>query len=170
MARFTIFGVPMGFSSSDCPREDRSFLQSFYNDESKGFKFIMTRRPNGDVHYLYLMYADENKNFIDANGRCGAFFGMDISFPNQCLTNTKKLLNLFQKTYDDCIKDKIVKELPNGNKQFVVNKLSSPNDKLANDIGKYMIKLIQDNPELNIFNDVIPYSAMQEQIAKKGRP
>jgi len=161
MARLVLYGVPLGFSCSECPREDYRFLELNYVGNRKGNQLHIQRLPSGSVYYSYLMYPPEGKFFSDSNGRAGAFFGMSIVMQDQVITDINKLAQLFQKTYQEHVKDKIIKEFPNGNKKFIVNSLRSNDDRYAIQVGRGMVDIMKNNPELNIFNSVKTYNQAQ---------
>ena len=162
-SRFIIYGVPLGFSCSVCPREDYKYLELNYVDNRRGNQLHIQRLPSGNTYYSYLMYPQEGKLFSDAAGRPGAFFGMSIVLKDQVITDINKLAILFQKTYQDHVKDKIIKELPNGNKKFLVSSLRSKDDTLAIEVGKGLMGVMKNNPELNVFNNIKAYNPAQVQ-------
>ena len=163
MSRLVLYGVPLGFSCSECPRDDYEFLRLNYIDGRHDNQLHIQRLPSGNIYYSYLMYPSEGKKFSDAAGRTGAFFGMSIVLQNQVITDINKLTQLFQKTYQDYVKDKIIKELPNGNKKFIVSNLHTKNDEIAIQVGRGLMNIIKNNPELNVFNNVKPYDPAQIQ-------
>ncbi len=163
MSRFILYGVPLGFSCSDCSHEDYEFLRLDYIRGRHNNQLQIQRRQNGDTYYNYLMYPPEGHNFTDSAGRAGAFFGMSVILTNQVITDVNKLTLLFQKVYQDYVKDKIIAELPNGNKKFLVSNLHSDNDALAMYVARGMANIMKNNPELNIFNNVTAYSPAQVQ-------
>ena len=163
MSRFILYGVPLGFSCSDCPKEDYKYLELNYVDNRKENQIHIQRLPSGNTYYSYLMYPSEGRLFSDAAGRSGAFFGMSIVLQDQVITDINKLTKLFQKTYQYYVKDKIIKELPNGNKKFLVCSLRSKDDTLAVQVGKGLMEIMKNNPELNIFNNIKKYDPAQVQ-------
>ena len=124
------------------------------------------RRPNNDVHYIFLVYENADHAFTDINGRDGSFFGMTLVFHNQYVTDTEKLKKLFQKTYDNYVKGKIINEFPNGNKRWMIRSLKNSNDKIATDVANGMNKLIKNYQEFNFSRDIQPLPPMQNQIQR----
>lgn len=163
MGRFVLYGVPLGFSCSECPKEDYRFLELNYIDNRKGNQLHIQHLPNGNTYYNYLVYPSEGCIFTDAEGRKGAFFGMSIVLKDQVITDIDKLARLFQKTYENYIKDKIIKEFANGNKKFLVNSMRPDGDTLALYVGRGLVNITKTNPELNIFNDIKTYNPTQAQ-------
>ena len=166
MARLVLFGVPLGFSCSECTEDDGRYLECFYNGAQDGTKLKISRRANGDVYYSYLMYPKKNEIFADVSGRNGAFFGMSLILKNQEIADNNKISKLFQKTYQDYIKGKIIREFPNGNKKFLVNSLADKNDTLAKCVAKGFIKIMQENPDLDVFKDIKLYKPSQPTVVK----
>ena len=124
------------------------------------------RRPSNDMFYLFLIYENSGCTFVDANGRPGSFFGMTLIFHNQYVTNAEKLKKLFQTTYDNYVKNKIIREFPNGNKQWMISELRVSDDKIANYIANGMNNLMKTNPEFNFAKDILPLTPMQNQIQR----
>lgn len=163
--KFILFGVPFGESFSECSKEDRAVLGQEYSFGQHGEQLHVVRHSNGNNYYNYLMYPKENESFNDAAGRKGAFFGMSVVLNNQVIADTDKLIKLFKKTYQDYVKDKLIKEYPNGNKRFMVSQLRSKDDIFANYVGKGFMSIMNKNPELNVFHNIktVP-SQMQQSI------
>lgn len=163
MAKFILFGVPFGESISDCSKEDRAVLGQEYSPGQHGEQLHVVKHPNGNNYYNYLIYPKENERFDDAAGRKGAFFGMSVVLNNQVIADTDKLIKLFKKTYQDYVKDKLIKEYPNGNKRFMVSQLRSKDDMFANYVGKGFMNIMKKNPELNIFHSIKTVPAQIQQ-------
>lgn len=163
MARFVLFGVPSGYSCSECPKEDYRFLELNYIDNRKGNQLHVERLPSGNVYYSYLMYPPEGCRFADTEGRAGSFFGMSIVLKDQVIPDINKLAKLFQKVYQEYVKDKIIKEFANGNKKFLVNDLCPKGDTLAEYVGQGLVDIMKKNPELNVFKDIQNYNSTQVQ-------
>ena len=163
MVRLVLFGVPSGFSCSECPKEDSRFLESNYVDNRKGNQLHIERLPSGSIYYSYLMYPPEGRFFTSEEGRAGSFFGMSIVLKDQVITDINKLTKLFQKTYQEYVKDKIIKELANGNKKFLVYDLRPKNDAIAKYVAQGLVNIIKNNPELNVFKDLQNYNPAQAQ-------
>ena len=163
MARFLLCGVPLGFSCSECPQEDRKVLETNYADGHYGDQLQIVRLPNGNMYYNYLMYPPKGRFFADAAGRSGAFFCMSLVVQNQIVNDTDKLIKLFQKTYQEYVKDKIITEQNDGNKKFLVSNLRPKGDGLAIAVGQGFMDIMKKNPELNIFHNIKAYSPPQIQ-------
>lgn len=163
MARFILYGVPSGFSCSECSNEEYNFLELNYVGNRKGNQLHVQHLQNGDTCYSYLMYPQDGCSFSDIDGRRGSFFGMSLILKDQIITDLNKLTKLFQKTYQDYVKDKIIQEQPNGNKKFLVGSLRSEGDKLAIQVGQGFVEIMKNNPELNLSRDIKTYTPAQIQ-------
>lgn len=164
MAEILLFGVPHGQDISKTPNSDaRNVLESFYDGRFTGVKTKTIRRPNNDVHYVFVIYEEPGKNFNDYNGRPGSHFGISLIFNNQYSTNPDKIFKLLQTVYDDYIKNKIIQEFPNGNKKWLYPAIS-------NEIDTYVVKCLQyvlkTKPELNIWSDLQPLPPIQKQTER----
>ena len=58
---------------------------------------------------------------------------------------------LLQKTYEIYVKNKLVQEMPDGNRKFMVSDLKSPNNQIAQSIYDGLMNITKTNPELNVF-------------------
>jgi len=158
-----VFGVPNGFNQSRCEQNMINFLQLFYNGDTGGMKFRVTRRSNGEVHYVFLVYPNHpNEVFLDYNGRSGSFFGISLYLRNEYFINPEKICKILQTTYNNYIKNKIIKETPKL-RQFLVPKLNYDDDKIANYVAQGLQKTILQNPEFNLNNDIRPLPPIQNQ-------
>lgn len=166
MAGFYVFGVPMGQSISKCDAKTNQFLEMFYIKDT-GTKMKIFQRPNGEIFYVFLKYAEPGKNFADFNNRGGSHFGMAFVLNNQQITNTQKLYNLFQATYDKYVKNKIIQEFPNGNKKWLVDTVDDKTDSVATMLANGFMDLAKNNPELNINQDIKPLQPTQQNIKNR---
>ena len=160
MANLTVFGVPMGEQHSKCDENTARLLQSFYTSRTGIYRKIVTK--NNTTHYVYVVYGDPNKAFLDKNGRSGSYFGIDLALPNQYSGNPQKVFDLLQATYDQYVKNKIIKEHPNGNKQWMYSDLNIENDKIARYVVSGLQNIIKTNPELNIARDLRTIPSQQQ--------
>ena len=138
MPDLVIFGANQGAEISDCKKEDM-FLELFY-DGSTGTKFKKISRTNGDVHYVFLKYADEKKHFISYSGRSGCFFGMSLILSKDEQTkynpDTNTVCKLMCKMYNDHVKDSIIQHFPNGNLKYIIPTLAPKDDSVAKNLVK----------------------------------
>ena len=156
-----VFGVPLGFDTSKCPLDIRTFLQNFYAPHAPGTAIKAIREGN-TMHYVFLVYEkNSDVGFIDANGRGGSFFGIDVMFKNRYLPNTEKLKKLFDLTYERYVKDQIIQESPNGLRKHMFSRFGFEDNRIANHVSNGMNKLVEKYPELNIFQDVRPLPPLQ---------
>ena len=162
MADLIIHGVPNGHDVSTCDKNTRDFFGLFY-DASNGVKTNVTRRVNNDVVYSYLVYGNQDKKFTDYNGRPGSYFGMSLVFHNQYAPDSKSVFNLLKATYDAYVKNKVIKEFPDGSKRWLYQELSTPGDEIAMYISKGMSHLLQTQPELNPKVQTLPPVSNQNQ-------
>ena len=155
MPDLVIFGANQGAEISDCKKEDM-FLELFY-DGSTGTKFKKISRTNGDVHYVFLKYADEKKHFISYSGRSGCFFGMSLILSKDEQTkynpDTNTVCKLMCKMYNDHVKDSIIQHFPNGNLKYIIPTLAPKDDSVAKNLVKKMHQTIKSTPELNVFSN-----------------
>ena len=162
MANLIIFGVPNGEQASKCDENTKKFLESFYITRTGTHKKMYTRRGN-ETHYVLLVYADSGTKFLDAGGRGNSYFGMDFILKNQYATNPNKIFDLLQATYNQYVKNKIIKEYPNGNKQWLYNNININNDKITKDVIDGINELIRTRPEFNLSGEIRSMNPIQSQ-------
>ena len=162
MAELVIHGVPNGEQISNCDDKTRKFIGLFYNG-SKGVQTKVSRRPNNDVIYSYLIYGDDKANFVDYGGRAGSYFGMSLVFHNEYVPDSNQVFNLLKSTYDNYVKNKIIQEFPNGARKWMYRQISTPGDEIANYIGRGMMQLLKTHPELRIKTQALPPLQNQNQ-------
>jgi hypothetical protein len=153
LANLVIFGIPYGQQTSVCDAKTAHFLEQFYV-KRHGIHTKAFSRPNGENHYVFLVYPDENNKFMDADGRTGSHFGMDLILKNQYSLNPERIYNLLREIYEHHIKGKVIQEFPNGNKKWIEKDLRANNDKIAQDAGEEMSKLIQTDPRFNFAGEI----------------
>ena len=166
MAGIIVFGVPKGFDTSRCDINTRSFLERFYVPHNPGTEMKIVRGPNNSVHYLFMVYENKDMAFCDVDGRSGSFFGIDVMLQNQYITDTNKLLKLFQLTYDKYVKNKIVDETPNGVRKHKYRRFDVGNNEIATYVANSMNALVKERPELNIFEDIRQLPPAQNQMQR----
>ena len=166
MAGIIVFGVPKGFDTSKCDIDTRRFLERFYAPHAPGTEMKVVRMANNSVHYLFMVYENEGKTFIDVDGRSGSFFGIDVMLQNQYITDTNKLLKLFQLTYDRYVKNKIIEERPNGARKHIFRTFNDDGNTIATYVANGMNTLVKERPELNILEDVRQLPPAQNQMRR----
>ena len=134
MVKLFLYGTPDGFSCSECGEKDRALLEGCSVRNQNGNILYGKRMDNGNVYYNYSIYPEKGKIFTDRNGKAGSFFGMAMVFENQEVKDTKKLEKLFKEVYKNYVKDRIVQDLPNGDKRYLIETLNIPGDA----IGRYV--------------------------------
>ena len=166
MADIILFGVPKGFDTSRCSNDTRAFLERFYAPHEPGTEMKVIRRLDNSVHYLFMVYENEDRVFCDVDGRSGSFFGIDVMLQNQYITDTNKLLKLFQLTYDRYIKNKIIDETPNGLRKHKFRTFDDDNNTIATYVANSMNALVKEKPELDIFKDMRQLPPVQSQMQR----
>ena len=161
-----LFGVPKGFDTSKCDINMRRFLERFYVPHNPGIEMKVVRDANNNVHYLFMVYENKDMAFCDFDGRSGSFFGIDVMLQNQYVTDTNKLLNLFQATYDNYVKNKIIDETPNGVRKHKFKTFDNGDNAIATYVANGMNTLVKERPELNIFEDIRQLPPVQNQTQR----
>lgn len=165
MAELIVFGVPYGFQTSKCDSETASFLEFFYSTWKPGTEFVVRRRVDNSVHYVFLVHENPNSVFTDAEGRRGAFFGMDLAFKNQYVTDPSKVNKLLQLLYDTYVKGEIIEELPGGSRRHKFKTfVNGGDDFIGNYLVKGLQKLLKNHPELNL--DVRPLPPIKNEMQR----
>lgn len=141
-----IFGVPHGWSISDCDEQTNRYLELFYGALKSGIEFKPVRLGN-KMFYTLLVQKNPDSVFQDVNGRGGSFFGMSLIYDNQYVTDPTKVRQLLQATYDHYVKGQIIEELPNGIRKYKIRSLSGNNDRVADYVGNGMMRLLDNSPE-----------------------
>ena len=104
-----------------------------------------------------ILHKDSGKNFFSSVPRPGSLFGMSIIFSKQeqqsNKPNDKNILKLLHQTYESYVKGNIIEHYPNGNMKYKINHIECKDNKVAKDIAKAIYKIIERNPELDIFNE-----------------
>ena len=126
----------------------------------------VVRRPNNSVHYLFMVYENKDMTFCDVDHRSGSFFGIDVMSQNQYITDTNKLLKLFQLTYDKYVKNKIVDETPNGVRKHRFKTFNDDSNTIATYVANGMNTSVKEKPELNIFEDIRQLTPVQNQMQR----
>ena len=157
-----IHGVPFGHQVSKCDKNLKDFFGYFY-DNSKGVKTHAVRRNNNDVVYSYLVYADGNKSFCDYNGRTGSYFGISVICHNQYIPNSEQVFKLLQAIYNNYVKNKIIREFPNGNRKWMYGHIDTPGDEIAAYICRGMSYILSTHPELMPKVQTLPPLTNQNQ-------
>ena len=139
------------------------FLQTFYITDRNGIHRKMYRRPGNEMHYVFLVYPDSGTKFLAADGRPGSYFGMDFVMHGKYAGNLNKVFNLLQTTYDEYVKNKVIQEFPNGNKQWMYANLDANNDKIARYIAAGVEHLLQTRQELNLTGELFPMLPVSNQ-------
>lgn len=158
MAHIILFGTPGKFSHSDLKGVRTEFLSKYIGDYSD-----MVSKQSFDAngsHYILLIYQNSGKQFLDTQGNPGCFLGIDLVIPDKKFFNPSTVRALLIKTYETYIKDKLVQELPNGDRKFIV---SSLDDKMADDVYTGLMNITKTNPELDVFK-VNPNQSLFEAL------
>lgn len=157
-----VFGVTRGYTCTkgSAPETEERLCQLYYNGD-KGTKMKVRKQNDGTVVYSYLVYPEKNQFFLDVEGRSGSFFGMSVIMEKQYTEHPSKLFKMFENLYNNHIKNKLIKEDNNGNKQWLVRDLN------AADVKKYIHSALNKEygalPEIS--KDVKP-SIIQPQLGK----
>ena len=164
MANLIVFGVPSGFQTGICDKATEEFLMLFYRPWKPGTDFVVQRRRDDSVHYIFLVHENPGSVFSDVDGRGGSFFGLDLAFKNQYVTDSTKIEKLLQLLYDTYVKGQIIIEHPNGSRQHKFrNFVAGGDDFIGNYLVKGLKKLVNDYPELNFWPDVKPLTPVQDK-------
>ena len=168
MANLLVFGVPMGFSASECDDGTYNFLKNFYTSHNPGTDFKAIRRQNNEVYYILLIYEKPGTAFEDANGRVGSFIGLSLSFKNQYVADASRIQKLLQAIYDHAVKGNIVDERPNGTRRYNIHTLRTPGDGIVRDLVNAMTAILKANPEFAqaIKTDIRPLPPIQNQMQR----
>ena len=156
-----LHGVPDGHQVSKCDEQTSAFLSLFYNN-SKGIQTSIKRRPNNDVVYTYAVYGEPGHPFTDYNGRIGSYFAISLIFHNQYASDSNKIFNLLQATYDQYVKNEIIQESDNGVRKWMYRTLDIPGDKITEYVVKCIDRLIKRRPE-EFRIQTLPLPPMQQQ-------
>jgi hypothetical protein len=162
MPDLILHGVPSGHSVSKCDDKVRSFFDLFYGSHNPGINTHVMRRNNQTI-YSFLMYENAGSSFRAFDGRAGSYFGMSLVFDNQYVTNSDVVFKVLQKTYDNYVKNKIIKECPDGAKQWLCPTLATPGDEAAIFVAKGLSQILKDNPDLRLYTQPLPPLQNQSQ-------
>ena len=125
------------------------FFQKF-NAQRDGIQFRSFMKPDGN-HNILSVYPENNKKFLDINGNNVGFFCIDFVTEKSKIINPIQMRALLQKTYEIYVKNKLVQEMPDGNRKFMVSDLKSPNNQIAQSIYDGLMNITKTNSELNVF-------------------
>ena len=169
MVKLFLYGTPDGFSCSECGEKDRALLEGYSVRNQNGNILYGKRMDNGNVYYSYSIYPEKGKIFTDRNGKAGSFFGMAMVFENQEVKDTKKLEKLFKEVYKNYVKDRIVQDLPNGDKKYLVSSLNINSDAIGRYVAQGAAVEIQTNSEFkNFLNEGLKPSEAKNNPLNKG--
>ncbi len=139
---FIAYGVTQGFSCMNDKNSKK--IEGFYCPDI-GTKMKVRKYPDNSVGYHFLIYPQKGERFSDKNGRSGSFFGMSLFFKDNYCKNPQKIFKMFETLYDKSIKNKLIKEFDNGNRQYAIDSFSNP--KVEEYMCKAFLNVIQ-NPEM----------------------
>jgi hypothetical protein len=139
---FIAYGVTNGFSCMNDKNSEK--VKGFYCPDS-GTKMEVRKYSDNSVGYHFLMYPQKGESFCNNHGRSGSFFGMSLFFKDNYCKNPQKIFKMFETLYDKSIKNKLIKEFDNGNRQYAIDSFSNPK------VEEYMCKAflnVMQNPEM----------------------
>lgn len=166
-ADIVVFGVPKGWSSSECDIDTDNYLGLFYGKWKPGTEFKAIRRDN-KMFYVYLVHENPGAAFMDAGGRPGSFFGLAMIMDNQYVRNADKVRDLMDATYRYYVKNKLVRESENGARRWMVPDLHVPGDKIGVYVANGVRALLKANPDFKreLDADILPLPPIQNQMQR----
>lgn len=162
MAELILHGVVSGHQVSKCDKNLRGFFDIFYSLHKPGITTNVSRHLNYTI-YNFIVYENPGQSFGSYDGRNGSYFGMSLVFQNQFVPNQESVFRLLQKTYDDYVKNKIIKEYPNGRRQWMYPNLDTDGDEIAVYVSKGLAKILKDYPEYNLKLEPLPPISRQSE-------
>ena len=149
MAYLVMHGVPHGFQSTKCSENIQTRLEKFYTYSQSGTQQYATRWLNNTI-YSYVVY----DNVISHSGRPGSQFGISIVFPNEFVVNQGTIFKILKLIYETHIKNKIVKENPNGQKQWLYSNINTP--EMTEYIRNCANDILAKHPDLDFTTQPLP--------------
>ena len=147
MAEIVVHGVVDGQEISKCDETAYRICGSYYIPGT-GIRSDIKRLPDNRMAYSLLFYGEPNKPFISYTGRDGSYFGMTLFLQNQQVASPDDLFRLLLATYDNYVKGKIIQELPNGSRKWMVQTLRDSEDTVATLVGQGFQQILAKNPGL----------------------
>lgn len=150
-----IHGVVNGQEISKCDETANRICGSYYIPAT-GIRSDIKRLPDNRMAYSLLFYGEPNKPFISYTGRSGSYFGMTLFLKNQQVANPDNLFRVLLATYNHYVKGKIIQELPNGGRKWMVQTLRDSDDAVATLVGNGFLQILKQNPGLLKFQPLQP--------------
>ena len=147
MAELIIHGVVDGQQISKCDAIAHQVCGGYYISAT-GIRSDIKRLPDNRMAYSLLFYKEPGKPFISYTGRTGSYFGMTLFLKGKQVTNPNDLFKILLATYNHYVKDKIIKEFPNGNRKWAYPTLNDADDTVATYIGNGFQQILNKNPGL----------------------
>lgn len=155
MADFVIHGVVDGQQISKCDAIAHQVCGSYYISAT-GIRSDIKRLADNRMAYSLLFYGEPGKPFISYTGRPGSYFGMTLFLKNQRVANPDNLFKILLATYNHYVKNKIIKEFPNGNRKWAYPTLNDADDTVAKYVGNGFMQILQQNRGLIKFQSLPP--------------
>lgn len=147
MAEIVVHGVVQGQEISKCDETANRICGSYYIPAT-GIRSDIKRLPDNRMAYSLLFYGEPNKPFISYTGRDGSYFGMTLFLQNQQVANPDDLFRVLLATYNHYVKGKIIQELPNGSRKWMVQTLRDSEDTVAKYVVNGFAKIHAKYPSL----------------------
>ena len=147
MAEIVIHGVVDGQEISKCDETANRICGSYYIPAT-GIRSDIKRLPDNRMAYSLLFYGEPNKPFISYTGRSGSYFGITVFLQNQQVASPDDLFRLLLATYNHYVKGKIIQELPNGGRKWMVQTLRDSEDTVAKYVVNGFAKIHAKYPSL----------------------
>lgn len=142
-----IHGVVDGQQISKCDETANRICGSYYIPAT-GIRSDIKRLPDNRMAYSLLFYGEPNKPFISYTGRSGSYFGITVFLQNQQVANPDDLFRVLLATYNHYVKGKIIQELPNGGRKWMVQTLRDSDDTVAKYVVNGFAKIHAKYPSL----------------------
>lgn len=142
-----IHGVVSGQEISKCDETANRICGSYYIPAT-GIRSDIKRLPDNRMAYSLLFYGEPNKPFISYTGRSGSYFGITVFLQNQQVANPDDLFRVLLATYNHYVKGKIIQELPNGGRKWMVQTLRDSDDTVAKYVVNGFAKIHAKYPSL----------------------
>lgn len=139
---FYIHGTPKGQNIWGAD-EDRDYIKSFYTSETEEkVRFMVEIAPRKNRTYFTYLRC---KNFLSADSRPGAYFGMTLSIDGlYCCKDTVNLYKLFDQIYTTYIANGTIVEKRQDKEVYLVSAFAEKASKLE-EVQKVLVKTFTDS-------------------------
>lgn len=162
-----VHGVPQGQDYWESEKtNDKDYIQNFYTNKDKIFKFVAEVRKSGDKRFCYYHYLCYNGNVVDRDNRAGSYFGLTVRLDAHC-RDWRTMFHIMDVVYKSAVIGNLL--VADGQKlKYSVGRFDSASDILQ---GLYKETIgaftkVFANKSINFFGSLNDFSRSSGQVWK----